>query len=185
VGNRVPVLGSARPSRGRPGHRWPSPGKRTVRQPRHAAQRAHARTGLRDPKYGGGAVRRARHVAHHLTVGSNGAIRESVQVGMGITLMSRDAVARELEDGFASGVALPHASTRAGMAPGGQSRRRAAAYCRSVRRSSHRPWGGRLPSDPPCFAISSGDGAGITSKAAAPSGGARSREPHEEGTPER
>ena len=34
-----------------------------------------------------------------LTVASNGAIRESVQVGMGITLMSRDAVARELEDG--------------------------------------------------------------------------------------
>lgn len=34
-----------------------------------------------------------------LTVGSNGAIRESVQVGLGITLISRDAVARELEDG--------------------------------------------------------------------------------------
>ncbi len=34
-----------------------------------------------------------------LTVGSNGAIRESVQVGMGITLISRDAVARELDDG--------------------------------------------------------------------------------------
>lgn len=34
-----------------------------------------------------------------LTVGSNGAIRESVQVGLGINLISRDAVARELEDG--------------------------------------------------------------------------------------
>lgn len=34
-----------------------------------------------------------------LTVGSNGAIRESVQVGLGITLISRDAVARELDDG--------------------------------------------------------------------------------------
>ncbi|MGH9222794.1 MAG: LysR substrate-binding domain-containing protein [Acidimicrobiales bacterium] len=34
-----------------------------------------------------------------LTVGSNGAIRESVQVGLGVTLISRDAVARELEDG--------------------------------------------------------------------------------------
>ena len=34
-----------------------------------------------------------------LTVGSNGAIRESVQVGLGITLLSRDAVQRELEDG--------------------------------------------------------------------------------------
>jgi LysR family transcriptional regulator, low CO2-responsive transcriptional regulator len=34
-----------------------------------------------------------------LTVGSNGAIRESVQVGLGITLISRDALAHELEDG--------------------------------------------------------------------------------------
>jgi DNA-binding transcriptional LysR family regulator len=34
-----------------------------------------------------------------LTLGSNGAIRESVQVGLGITLISRDAVARELEEG--------------------------------------------------------------------------------------
>lgn len=34
-----------------------------------------------------------------LTLGSNGAIRESVKVGLGITLISRDAVARELDDG--------------------------------------------------------------------------------------
>lgn len=34
-----------------------------------------------------------------LTLGSNGAIRESVKVGLGITLISRDAVARELQDG--------------------------------------------------------------------------------------
>ncbi|MDQ6909171.1 MAG: LysR substrate-binding domain-containing protein [Actinomycetota bacterium] len=34
-----------------------------------------------------------------LTVGSNGSIRESVHVGLGITLISRDAVARELEGG--------------------------------------------------------------------------------------
>jgi DNA-binding transcriptional LysR family regulator len=34
-----------------------------------------------------------------LTLGSNGSIRESVQVGLGITLIARDAVARELEDG--------------------------------------------------------------------------------------
>lgn len=34
-----------------------------------------------------------------LTLGSNGAIRESVQVGLGITLISRDAVARELDQG--------------------------------------------------------------------------------------
>ncbi|MEA2843111.1 MAG: LysR family transcriptional regulator, low CO2-responsive transcriptional regulator [Actinomycetota bacterium] len=34
-----------------------------------------------------------------LTLGSNGALRESVQVGLGITLISRDAVARELDEG--------------------------------------------------------------------------------------
>ena len=34
-----------------------------------------------------------------LTLGSNGAIRESVQVGLGITLISRDAVVRELDEG--------------------------------------------------------------------------------------
>jgi DNA-binding transcriptional LysR family regulator len=34
-----------------------------------------------------------------LTLGSNGAIRESVQVGLGITLISRDAVTRELDEG--------------------------------------------------------------------------------------
>lgn len=34
-----------------------------------------------------------------LTLGSNGAIRESVQVGLGITLISRDAVGRELDEG--------------------------------------------------------------------------------------
>ncbi|MGH9269406.1 MAG: LysR substrate-binding domain-containing protein, partial [Acidimicrobiales bacterium] len=34
-----------------------------------------------------------------LTLGSNGAIRESVRAGLGVTLISRDAVARELERG--------------------------------------------------------------------------------------
>lgn len=34
-----------------------------------------------------------------LTVGSNGAIRESVQVGLGVSLISRDAVTRELDQG--------------------------------------------------------------------------------------
>jgi DNA-binding transcriptional LysR family regulator len=34
-----------------------------------------------------------------LTLGSNGAIRESVRVGLGVTLISRDAVRRELGDG--------------------------------------------------------------------------------------
>jgi DNA-binding transcriptional LysR family regulator len=42
-----------------------------------------------------------------LTVGSNGAIRESVQVGLGITLISRDAVARELEDGVLQELRIP------------------------------------------------------------------------------
>ena len=32
-----------------------------------------------------------------LTLGSNGAIRESVQIGLGITLISADSVAAELE----------------------------------------------------------------------------------------
>jgi len=34
-----------------------------------------------------------------LTVGSNGAIAESVRVGLGVALLSRDAVARQLQDG--------------------------------------------------------------------------------------
>jgi DNA-binding transcriptional LysR family regulator len=34
-----------------------------------------------------------------LTVGSNGAIRESVLAGLGVTLVARDAVARELDEG--------------------------------------------------------------------------------------
>jgi DNA-binding transcriptional LysR family regulator len=34
-----------------------------------------------------------------LTLGSNGAIRESVSAGLGVTLISRDAVARELASG--------------------------------------------------------------------------------------
>lgn len=34
-----------------------------------------------------------------LTVGSNGAIRESVRAGLGVTLISRDAVARDLAEG--------------------------------------------------------------------------------------
>ncbi len=38
-------------------------------------------------------------VPPRLTVGSNGAIRESVMVGLGIALLSRHAVARELDDG--------------------------------------------------------------------------------------
>lgn len=36
----------------------------------------------------------------YLTLGSNGAIRASVQAGLGVTLISRDAVARELAEGL-------------------------------------------------------------------------------------
>lgn len=42
-----------------------------------------------------------------LTLGSNGAIRQSVQLGLGITLMSRDAVARELDTGDLEEWAIP------------------------------------------------------------------------------
>lgn len=42
-----------------------------------------------------------------LTVGSNIAIRESVCAGLGVTLISRDAVARELADGTLVEVPLP------------------------------------------------------------------------------
>ncbi|MGH8934534.1 MAG: LysR substrate-binding domain-containing protein [Egibacteraceae bacterium] len=57
-----------------------------------------------------------------LTLGSNGAIRESVRAGLGVTLISRDAVARELEQGALEewrGPGLPverawHAVGRAG-----------------------------------------------------------------------
>ena len=42
-----------------------------------------------------------------LTLGSNGAIRESVQVGLGITLISLDAVARELDTGGLDEWVLP------------------------------------------------------------------------------
>ncbi len=60
-----------------------------------------------------------------LTLGSNGAIRESVRAGLGVTLISRDAVARELERGGLEewrcpGVPLErswHAVGRAGEEP--------------------------------------------------------------------
>ena len=41
----------------------------------------------------------SRFAPRTLTVGSNAAIRESVIAGLGVTLISRDAVARELEEG--------------------------------------------------------------------------------------
>ena len=40
-------------------------------------------------------------------VGSNGAIRESASVGLGVTLMSRDAVAAELADGRLAALPVP------------------------------------------------------------------------------
>jgi len=42
-----------------------------------------------------------------LTVGSNGAIRESAAVGLGVTLVSRDAVAAELASGRLAEIAVP------------------------------------------------------------------------------
>jgi LysR family transcriptional regulator, low CO2-responsive transcriptional regulator len=42
-----------------------------------------------------------------LTVGSNGAIRESAAVGLGVTLVSRDAVAQELASGRLAEIAVP------------------------------------------------------------------------------
>ncbi len=42
-----------------------------------------------------------------VTIGSNGAIRECVRVGLGISLLSRDAVARELADGTLAEIATP------------------------------------------------------------------------------
>jgi DNA-binding transcriptional LysR family regulator len=44
-----------------------------------------------------------------LMVGSNGAIRESVRVGLGVTLVSRDAVAAELAGGALAEIGVPGA----------------------------------------------------------------------------
>lgn len=41
------------------------------------------------------------------TIGSNGAIRECVRVGLGISLLSRDAVARDLADGTLAEIPTP------------------------------------------------------------------------------
>jgi len=40
-------------------------------------------------------------------VGSNGAIRESARVGLGVTLVSRDAVAAELAGGVLAEIPVP------------------------------------------------------------------------------
>ncbi len=42
-----------------------------------------------------------------LTIGSNGAIRECVRFGLGVSLLARDAVARELAEGLLEVVATP------------------------------------------------------------------------------
>ena len=42
-----------------------------------------------------------------LTLGSNGAIKQGLAVGLGVTLISRFAVARELEEGLLSEIAVP------------------------------------------------------------------------------
>lgn len=47
-----------------------------------------------------------------LTVGSNVAIREGVAAGLGVTLISRDAVARELQEGRVAELDVAHAPLR-------------------------------------------------------------------------
>ncbi|MPY78837.1 MAG: LysR family transcriptional regulator [Actinophytocola sp.] len=47
------------------------------------------------------------HSARTLTVGSNAAIRESAIAGLGVALVAREAVARELREGRLAEVALP------------------------------------------------------------------------------
>lgn len=47
-----------------------------------------------------------------LTVGSNVAIREGVAAGLGVTLISRDAVARELQEGRVVQLDVPHTPLR-------------------------------------------------------------------------
>ena len=42
-----------------------------------------------------------------LTLGSNGALKQALIVGMGVTLISRHAVARELDEGLLAMIAAP------------------------------------------------------------------------------
>ena len=53
-----------------------------------------------------------------LMVGSNGAIRESASVGLGVTLISRDAVAAELADGRLVALPVPGTPHAPGLVPG-------------------------------------------------------------------
>ncbi len=43
-----------------------------------------------------------------VTIGSNGAIRECVRAGLGVSVLSRDAVARELSEGTLAEIATPY-----------------------------------------------------------------------------
>lgn len=68
---------------------------------------------LREP--GSGTRETTRHLLDVLgidppavTIGSNGAIRECVRAGLGVSVLSRDAVARELRDGTLAEVPTPH-----------------------------------------------------------------------------
>lgn len=42
-----------------------------------------------------------------LTIGSNGAIRECMRIGLGLSLLPRDAVARDLDAGTLAVIATP------------------------------------------------------------------------------
>ena len=108
----------------------PDPGKRArrqVRRPVTASELAAQVWLLREPGSGTRATAEEFFDAigispRTLTIGSNGAIRESVLAGLGVTLISRDAVARELDEQALQewrGPGLPierawHVVTRAG-----------------------------------------------------------------------
>jgi DNA-binding transcriptional LysR family regulator len=68
---------------------------------------------LREP--GSGTRETTRHLLDQLgidppavTIGSNGAIRECVRAGLGVSVLSRDAVARELAEGTLAEIATAH-----------------------------------------------------------------------------
>lgn len=55
----------------------------------------------------GGLVHFDAHVDSRLTLGSNGAVVAGAVAGLGVTLVSRDAVARQLAEGELVPVVLP------------------------------------------------------------------------------
>lgn len=75
-----------------------------VASPEYRDDYAHATWLLREPGSGTRAATQALLASigiepHALTIGSNSAIRECVRAGLGVSLLSRDAIAHELERG--------------------------------------------------------------------------------------